>query len=153
MYAWHRADDPTPFALRWYSPVCHAGARKAQYARVNVVRRTTTRTAPDWASHAKRHVAHNAKSSKEEKKKGFFSKYGIWIMLFIALALAHGIRIGLRELRDEMEREENAALRPTASERSSAGSVRVTVPRRKNAATRSGTRRRSTATAAGTSSK
>lgn len=61
------------------------------------------------------------------KRKGFFAKYGLYIMLFFGFALAQGIRKGMTELREEMEREEAAK----ASSKKSTGQVKVVVPKRK----------------------
>lgn len=63
------------------------------------------------------------------EKSTFWGKYALYIMGIIAIALFQGIRRGLAELQEEVEREE--AQKRAASARAAEGQVRVAVPRRK----------------------
>lgn len=67
---------------------------------------------------------------KKVKSKGFFAKYGLFIMVAIGFALAHGIRIGFAELQAEVQREEARAAAGANSARSrlESDSVHVVVP-------------------------
>lgn len=44
----------------------------------------------------------------KKQKKGWFAKYGLYIGLFVAFALAQGIKQGLNELQEENRRQEAA---------------------------------------------
>lgn len=72
-------------------------------------------------------VDEDERNGKSTRERGFFGKYGLYIMIFIGVALAQGIRRGLAELREELQREEaakNQQKRPT-------GQLKIQVPKKK----------------------
>lgn len=73
--------------------------------------RNPTYRKPEWVDyvHARSPPGHVTAGADKRKKKGFFRKYGLYIIVSIGIALAHGIHSGIKDLQAEVRREEAAA--------------------------------------------
>lgn len=124
--------------LRWTAARgCGGEWKDGEKGGVVVREEVARRLKPDWAAYLRERVSEGGEEgqrdgSEEEKrkKKGFFGKYGLYIMGFVGFALARGIQKGMAELREEMEREEADKLK----ERKRTAQVKVVVPKRKQSA-------------------
>lgn len=121
---WKHKKGQKPVGLQWHSDECHANVKIA--AGVTVRDKIIPRVKPDWLPYVRA-----KKASPEEPKvpktkaKGIWNKYGLYIMIFVAIALAQGIRQGVAELRTEVAREDRE------EEEKKKRKVRVVVPKRK----------------------
>lgn len=145
---WHLDDSNEEFGLSWESAGCD-GIDETSYSmdgiHVKPTFRRTKSLEPLWWKyvHKRPSVEATVVDEKNRKSKGFFAKYGLYIMVAVGFAMAHGIRIGLSELHAEVQREEAriAAGTVSARGRSDSESVHVVVPQ-----TRKGVRQRKKAT-------
>lgn len=98
-----------------------------------VTEEVAKRIRPDWADYLSKSAPDGGEKATEEevvdtrKEKGFFGKYGLYIMGFVVYALARGIQTGFAQLKEEAESEEQEKLK----ERKPKGQVRVVVPKRR----------------------
>lgn len=122
--------------MRWARAKGCSGAWNGKEKGVVVAEEVAKRVKPDWVPFLKERgpdggaEGKEGDGGKEKKENGFFGKYGLYIMGFVGIALAQGIKRGLAELREEMEREEADKLK----ERRPTGKVKVVVPKRKQSA-------------------
>lgn len=133
-------DDGEPFGLSWESDGCYRRndtvSVKMDEQNIVLTYQNLKQLKPRWWEHVHQRTV-NADDSKDdgenqEKPRGFFAKYSLYIMLVVGFALGHGIRIGLAELHEEAERDEariGASQRARPSEQ-----IRVTVPQSRKSA-------------------
>lgn len=98
---------------------------------------------PDWLKHRIPYQRHGIDADKDgssggsTRNRSFFGKYGLYIMIFIGVALARGIRKGLAELHEELQREEaakNQPKRPTGQLKIQVAKKKTSLRNRKKAA-------------------
>lgn len=141
VYLWRLDSNSDPFALSWESVGCDIANKSSVEVgtQVKSIFRETTKHVPRWWRYVRERSA-SAEETVVDKKSpespGRFAKYGLFILVAIAFALAHGIRIGLSDLHDEFQREEvRPAAGPTSARgRSTQESVHVTVSQTKRGA-------------------
>lgn len=146
---WRSDDSNEEFGLSWESAGCDS-IDKTSYdmdgMHVKSTFRRTKSLEPLWWKYVRERssVEEAVVDKKNRKSKGFFDKYGLYIMVAVGFAMAHGIRIGLSELHAEVQREEArtaASGNGSARARPDSDSVHVVVPQ-----TRKGVRQRKKAT-------
>lgn len=125
----------TPFGLSWENMACgESGAgdesEMADLTQVQHVRHDNPTWAPFIVKENSR-LSEGDDQSHEGKSKGIFSNYGLYILIFIAVALGQGIRLGLSELQEEARREENERI---LNRGQPAHQVRIVAPRNKSSA-------------------
>lgn len=139
---WRLPQSDQPLGLRWYSDVCHP--HLVLPTGIVVEHLTPLRRKPEWLSYTRRGEHLETDNQTEHvKEPSFFSKYGLYILLFIGIALGQGIRKGLAELREEMEREELEQKQKDQKQKDPSKRVKLVVPKRKHSGK---TRKRTTAT-------
>lgn len=131
LQVWTDSSSERSIGMRWSSKFCDPSLSQAPDG--IVVERITAQTRkPEWLPYTFEEKKQDDELKTEAKEgKGFWGRYGLYIMLFFVVALAQGIRQGLAEQRMEMEREELEKQRQRSS-----GSMRVVVPKRKAATAR-----------------
>lgn len=123
-----------PVGLRWRAaPGCRRDdSDTSSTFRVRIADVTAPPLEPDWFRYVRDTDAEtgDGEENGNGKQGGWFSsKYLLYIMGLVGVALAQGIRKGLAELREEMAQEE--AEKKGRKGRAGEGQVRVMVPQRK----------------------
>lgn len=118
--------------LRWVAAKgCGGRWKQRSSANLLVAEEAAMHLTPDWVPYLKKRTRDGEEATTSEdkgtKEKGFFGKYGLYLMGFAIFALARGIQKGLAELSEELEREEAEKLK----QKKPTGQVRVAVPRKK----------------------
>lgn len=129
---WRTNDADRPLGMRWRSETCHPDTPLHSRI-VSVKERRIPRLRPRWLDYTHERGEDEAVTRvKALKEKGFLAKYGLYLMIFAVVALGQGIRKGITEIREELEKEEleRRGQQPMKPQ------VRVVVPKRKEAKAR-----------------
>lgn len=134
MQVWRDAQG-NPLGLRWHSEHCE-NPLPSEHHHIVINDHAVQTVHLDWLKYVRWlpsvKPAETEKPEPKSPKKGFFSKYGLLLMIFVAVALGRGIRQGLIELREEVEREQQEA----EQKKKPPGQIRVVVPRKKDSKVR-----------------
>lgn len=134
---WYDDQSSKPFAISWDSAACDDnGSPPNDKFKISTNVRRMKRVNPEWAQFVVKETSQEDGDDKTEstnqKARGFFAKYGLYIMAFVGFALGHGIRKGLLELHEEAREEEAIKIAQTRSR--STQQVNIVAPRNRSTA-------------------